>query len=449
LGRNVSVTEWIDQRKVSKFQVLVILLCALVALVEGFDLLAISFVAPEIARLWNVDVGAFGPVFAAGLVGLMVGTTVFGPIADRFGRKKVIILSTFAFGLSSLLTIFAGNLNELIIYRFITGLGIGGAMPNVIALTAEYVPKRIRTTGIAIMLIGQPIGSLLGGISAAQMISSFGWESVFVLGGIVPIILSIILIVALPESTQFLVAKGTETGKVTAILNKMDPSTKLDSNVSYYLQEEKIKGMPVKHLFGHNRTRNTILLWIVFFLNLMSMYFLQNWMPAVFNKAGFTTEKAVITSMMMQVGAIVGGLVVSRLGDKIAPRTVLAWFYLLAAISVGAIGMISNQALLMFIVFLAGASVIGSQFLLNGLAAVIYPTRVRSTGIGWALGVGRIGSILGPIAGGIILSLGWSTSGIFYVAAIPLILNIIAVSFIVSQNPKEVPIDISKDQVNV
>lgn len=426
-NKEINVSDWIDGKKLSGYQISVIVLCALVALLDGFDTAVISFVAPEIARVWNVDTTMFTPVFSMGLFGLMLGALIFGTLADRIGRKNVIIASTFIFGLFSILTVFSTGLTHLILFRVLTGLGLGGAMPNIIALTAEYSPKRLRTTMVTIMFIGVPAGSLIGGVITAGMISSLGWKSIFYLGGVLPVLLGFVLILALPESIRFNVIKGANPGKVIGVLRRIDHSEKLDENIKLVISEQKAEGFTVKHLFGENRTRNTLLLWVVFFMNLLVMYFLINWMPTVLQAAGFPIEKAIITSIMMQSGGILGGILASRIGDRGNLRKVLIGFFMLAAISVAAIGQAGNLALLMTTIFIAGFSVIGSQSVINGLAASIYPTNIRSTGVGWALGIGRIGSIIGPLAGGTILSLKWGMGGMYLIGAIPAVFAAIAV----------------------
>ena len=439
MNKAINVSDWIDGKKLSGYQVSIIALCAVVALLDGFDTIVISFVAPEIARIWNIEATSFAPVFAMGLFGLMLGALIFGPLADRIGRKNVIIASTFIFGLFSILTVLSTNLTQLMMFRVLTGLGLGGALPNIIALTAEFSPKRLRSTMVSITFIGVPAGSLISGFITARMILSFGWESIFYLGGILPILLGLILIFALPESIRFQVAKGAGSGKVIRILRRIDPSEKFDEKVKFTLLEQKVEGFTVKHLFGENRTRNTLLLWVVFFMNLLVMYFLLNWMPTVLQAAGFPIERAIIASTMMQSGGILGGILASRIGDRGNPRKILFSFYLLAAVSVAAIGLANNLALLMVIIFIAGFSVIGSQFIINGLAASIYPTSIRSTGVGWALGIGRIGSIIGPVVGGIILSLKWSKTGIYMIGAIPAVFAAIAVLLLTIHSRKEIP----------
>jgi len=435
----INVSDWIDGKNLSRYQASIIVLCALVVLMDGFDMVVITFVAPEIAKLWDVDITSFTPVFAVGLSGLMFGALIFGPLADRIGRKKVIVASAFIFGLFSILTVLSTNLTHLIMFRALTGLGLGGALPNVIALTAEYSPKRLRSTLVSIVFIGVPAGSLIGGFITAGMISSLGWKSPFYMGGILPILLGFILIFALPESIRFHVVKGANYAKAIGILRRIDPAEKLDEKVELFISEQKAEGFTVKHLFGENRTRNTLLLWVVFFMNLLVMYFLINWMPTVLAAAGFPIEKAIITSCMLQGGGIIGGILASRIGDRGNPRKILVRFYILAAVAVAAIGMASNLALLMIVIFISGFSVIGSQFIINGLAASIYPTSVRSTGVGWALGIGRIGSIIGPVVGGTILSFGWSNAGIYLIGAIPAVFAAIAALLMSIESQKEIP----------
>ena len=427
MDKVINVSEWIDGKKLGRYQVSVIVLCAFVALLDGLDMVTVSFAAPEIAKAWDVDITSFAPVFAMGLFGLMLGALIFGPLADRIGRKNVIIASTFTFGLFSILTALSTDLTQLLLFRVLTGLGLGGAMPNIIAMTAEYSPKRLRTTMVTIMFIGVPVGSLIGGIITAGMISSLGWKSIFYVGGILPVLLGFILIFALPESIRFYVVKGADSGKTIGILRRIDPVEKLDETVKLILSEQRAEGFTVKHLFGEGRARNTLLLWVVFFMNLLVMYFLINWMPSVLEAAGFPIEKAIITSCMLQGGGILGGILASRIGDRGDLRKVLFGFFLLAAVSVAAIGQANNLALLMLAIFVAGFSVIGSQSVINGLAAGIYPTNIRSTGVGWALGIGRIGSIVGPVLGGIILSLKWSSAGMYLIGAIPAVFAAIAV----------------------
>jgi AAHS family 4-hydroxybenzoate transporter-like MFS transporter len=418
--QGVNVSELIDSTKFSSFQVRIIVLCGVIAILDGFDTQAIAFVAPVIANLWGMDVSAFGPVFGAGLLGLTIGALCFGPIADRFGRKNVIIISILIFGIFSILTVNATTVGSLFLYRFLTGVGLGGAMPNIIAMTAEFSPIRIRNTMITVMFCGFPLGAVLGGLVSAKMIPVLGWESVFYLGGILPLILIPVIMKALPESIRFLVSQGKQPERIAGILNRINPTEKCTDQDSYYLPEEKLTGFSVKHLFTNGQAKATLLLWVVFFMNLLILYFLINWLPSLLQSAGFPIEKAIISIVLLNLGGVVGGILISRRLDKKDPYRILTVTFILAALFVGIIGFVGKSILLiMILVFFSGFFVVGSQFCINALAASVYPTAVRSTGVGWALGIGRIGSIVGPVIGGIILSLKWSMMAIFLASAVP------------------------------
>jgi AAHS family 4-hydroxybenzoate transporter-like MFS transporter len=424
------VSELIDHAPVGAFQRRAIALCALVAILDGFDTQSIAFVAPVIVKQWGLDLAAFGPVFGAGLLGLMFGALLFGPVADRIGRKGVIVLSTAWFGVFSVLTAMAGSPGELLALRFLTGLGLGGAMPNIIALTSEYAPARLRATLVTLMFCGFPLGAVLGGLVSAQVIAAFGWPSVFLLGGILPLLLVPVLVLALPESLRYLVAKGKEANQ-WSILARIGHGTSIVPGERLVLPERRLEGVPVKHLFLEGRLVGTALLWVVFFSNLLILYFLINWLPSVLQAAELPLEKAIIGTVVLNAGGIAGGLALGWLVDRRGPFGILLAAYCLAAIFVAAIGSVGAAVgVIMAVVFAAGFFVIGSQFCMNALAASAYPTSVRATGIGWALGIGRVGSVIGPIIGGMLLSLGWTPNALFLAAALPAGVAAIAVALL-------------------
>ncbi|MCL6594343.1 MAG: MFS transporter, partial [Alicyclobacillus sp.] len=275
-----------DTGRLRGFQYVVIVVCGLVATLDGFDLQSISFVAPVLTKLWGMKPTDLGPVFSASLAGLMMGALLAGPVADWIGRKKVVVVSVFAFGLFSILTASAHHTGELLFYRLLTGLGLGGSMPNVIALTAEYSPDRMRRTLITIMWFGVPVGVVAGGLLAAWMIPAFGWTSVFYLGGIVPLLISVIALLFMPESLRFLVNRGGDRQRIFTMVKRLDPHRDVSPDTQFDLGEQRLQGIPVKHLFGYGYAVNTVLLWVAFFMNLFINYFVTNWMPTVLQKAG-------------------------------------------------------------------------------------------------------------------------------------------------------------------
>jgi AAHS family 4-hydroxybenzoate transporter-like MFS transporter len=416
----VDVAALIDQQPVSRFQIRVIALCAGVVFMDGFDTQAIGYVAPTLSKLWNLQPGALGPVFGAGLFGLMLGALIGGPVADRIGRKRVIVLSTLAFGLCSLLTVTAESPSSLLLWRLATGFGLGGAMPNAIALTAEYSPQRSRAMLIMIMFCGFSLGSALGGVFAAHLIPTFGWTAVFWLGGILPAALSLLLVLALPESIRLLALWSTEDRPIRTILAHIAPAQSVAVGTRFVAREERLAGFTVRHLFAGGRALGTGLLWVMFFMNLLDLYFLANWLPTVISNAGIAVEIAVIITTLLQIGGVAGAVSLGWLIDRHSPFHVLAAAYLAAGLLIAAIGISgSSLALLIPAVFGAGFCIVGAQIGANALSASFYPTAIRSTGVGWALGIGRIGSIIGPVVGGVILSLRWQTMSLFLIGALP------------------------------
>jgi AAHS family 4-hydroxybenzoate transporter-like MFS transporter len=368
-------------------------------------------------------------VFGAGLLGLTVGALAFGPMADRYGRKPVIIASTLIFGVFALLTPMIHSMNALMAMRFLTGVGLGGAMPNIIALTSEYSPKAKRATLVTLMFCGFPLGAVLGGLVSAQLMSRFGWPSVFYLGGVLPLLLLPFLVTWLPESIRFLVARNDRPERPLAILRRLDPAGGYGDGMRCTLPEQSSEGSPISQLFTDGRALGTSLLWVVFFCNLLILYFLINWLPAVLQQAGLPIERAIIATVVLNAGGIVGGLTLGRLVDTRQPFGILTVAYAAAAVLVAGIGFASavSVPVLMLSIFAVGFFVIGSQYCINALAANYYPTALRSTGVGWALGIGRIGSILGPVIGGIMIGMGWANTQLFTATATPAVLAAVAV----------------------
>jgi MFS transporter, AAHS family, 4-hydroxybenzoate transporter len=418
----VDVAAFIDTQPVGAFQVKLLLMCATVLFLDGFDTTAIGYVAPALAKDLGLSRGMLGPVFSAGLFGLMIGALLFGPLADRVGRKRIIIFSTLAFGLGALATAFVRDVNTLLAIRFLTGLGLGGAMPNAIAMTSEFNPRRRRSTMVMVMFVGFSIGAALGGLLAAALIPQFGWRSVFVVGGVAPLLLAPILALKLPESVRFLALTGRANEQVAELLGFVSRKTVFDAATRFVVHEPGLAGVPVLHLFKSGRAFPTLLLWVVFFMSLLDLYLLSNWLPTVLNDLGASVSTAALVGSMLQVGGVVGTLALGSIIDRFSFRA-LALVYFIAVFAVAAIGQLGHSiAFVTVAIFAAGFCIVGGQIAANALAAGFYPTSIRATGVGWALGIGRAGSIVGPLVAGATLEmrlfgLGLGTSSIFMLAA--------------------------------
>ena len=425
MHRTIDASQLIDERPISRFQIMTIILCALVVFVEGFDAQAIAYVAPSISADWALAKGALGPVFAAGLLGIMLGSLFIAPLADRLGRRRVMLVSTALFGVLTLVTPLAENTTSLLVLRFLTGFGLGGAMPNAISLTSEYSPARHRSFLIMLMFGGFSLGSALGGFAAAYLIPHGGWESVFIAGGVMPLLLLPLLWFRLPESLRFLAGSGKQDVAATRLLRRLDPAAGADDRVT--VSEETAARGSVRELFRHGRAPITVLLWIIFFMSLLDLYLIVNWLPTTLTAAGTSMGQAAITGSIFQLGGLVGTIVIGLLSDRVGAGRILTVAYVLAALCIAAIGMTHGGSVGMLIAVAgAGFGVVGGQIGANALSATFYPTAIRSTGVGWALGIGRIGSIVGPLVGGMLLALDMSAQRLFLISVVPVLIAAIA-----------------------
>jgi AAHS family 4-hydroxybenzoate transporter-like MFS transporter len=409
VAKSVNVVEVISEAEIGRLQILVLMVCALVTVLDGFDLQAIAFAGPVIAQQWGIEATALGVIFSAAIVGMTLGALLIGMLGDRFGRKVAVALSVALFGVFTLATARAESYNELLVYRFLTGLGAGGAIPSVTTLTAEYAPARLRVRMIAVMSIGLPLGGVFGGLLAAQIIPIWGWASVFYVGGVLPLLLLPLIGKVLPESIHFLVTKGGEKANATVarILKQINPSGHYTENDRFLAPEARLRGLLVKRLFDNGLARNTLLLWLAFFINLLAIYFLMSWLPSILVNSGFLISKAINVSVLFSLGGALGALLLAQLMTLYGSRQVLTWFFSLAALLCVIVVRLAGGSplILTSIIFLSGFLTISAQIGLNATAAGVYPADIRATGVGWALGIARVGAITGPVIGGVLASL--------------------------------------------
>ena len=418
----------IDHEPFSAFQKRLVAMCFLLMTLDSVNLSTIAYAAPSIAAAWGMNTARFGPIFGASLIGTMLGALIIGPAADYLGRRRMIIGGVAIFAVFTLLTVTSHSFQALLAYRLLTGIGLGGVIPNIIAMTSEYAPAGRRAMLISVMSCGLPLGGLLIGVVAVPMIPAWGWKSVFYLGGAAPLLLVPLLLWRLPESIRFLALKKTDRPQLVGILRRIAPHLAFSENDDFVIREEHLHSMPVKNLFTHGRLRNTLLLWCAFFGNLLMLFVMNNWLPSLLQKSGIPLQGAFIATTLFFLGGTIGGVLLAWLSLRRSPQFVVGCGFLGAAVFTAALGISQGSPVkVMVAVFLSGLCVIGTQININVIAAAVYPTSVRSTGVGWALGIGRIGSILGPILGGVLLSRGGSVASLFLLTAAPGLLAATAV----------------------
>ncbi len=360
-------------------QIRVAVLCGLIQMLDGYDLSAIGLAVPSLIKAWSLPPAAFTSAFALSSVGIMVGALSSGPIADRMGRKPVLLISVALFGVFSLASAYASSLGMLAAMRFFTGIGIGGAMPTTVALTSDYTSPRWRASTVMFMFTGNTVGGFFAGQIAAQVLPHWGWQGIFLVGGIVPLVMLLVLLFALPESPQF------QNGA----------------------RPESAKENPVSGLFKDGLALSTVLLWAIFLINLLNMYLISYWLPTVLNLGGLSPADAAFATSIYAAGGMLSTLLLGPVITRFGAERTLALSLAFGALCIGLLaGAHLSHAGVLLVLFGAGGGFVGSQLGLNGFCAEVYPAATRSTGIGWALGVGRLGGIAGPIVGGALLQFG-------------------------------------------
>ena len=419
-----SVSEAIDNSKLGSFQWGIMVLCTICLIMDGFDVQAMGYVAPALIRDWQIPNSSLGPVFSAALFGVLIGSLGTSMLADRIGRRPVLIGASLYFSALTLYTAQVSTVNEMLLIRFLAGIGLGGIMPNSMALVGEYAPSRSRITAMVIVSNGFNAGAALGGFVAAWLIPAFGWRSVFLFGGMIPLVIAALMFFGLPESLQFLVIRQKSPALIAKWLKRIDPNAPVGEGVEYTAREESKKGVPAAHLFREGRASVTLLMWVMNFTNLLNLYFLSSWIPTVVRDLGFSTQTAVLAEATVQMGGTLGTFFIGTLTEKFGFVKILVPTFLMACVSISFIGYPGLAVTTLFVVvFLAGLGIMSAQSSINSLSAVFYPTDLRSTGIGFGLGIGRMGAIVGPFLGGQLMALKWTNRELFLAAAVPALIS--------------------------
>jgi len=413
----------INEGGVTRYQQRIIALCFAVVAMDGMDIALMGFIAPALKVSWGVTTQQLGAIISAALIGLALGALFAGPLADRFGRRVIIISSVFFFGLWTLATAFSHNADQMMLFRFLTGLGLGAAMPNVGTLVAEYSPERKRAFIITVVFCGFTFGAAGGGFAASWLIPHYGWHAVLILGGLLPLLIVPLLLKWLPESVRFLLSRQAPVERIRQIVEKMAPG-QVQQGSQFAMAEKAQREGAVKLVLTRPYLSGSVLLWGSYFMGLFLVYLIGSWLPSLVKDMGMTVTQAALVTAMYQAGGTVGSLFAGWMMDRFNANLALAAIYFTGAIATVAIGYApANTLILSLVAFCSGFCLNGANTGMNALSASYYPTHARATGSSWMHGVGRMGAILSAFAGAQMLAMGWHITEVFSSLAIPAVLT--------------------------
>jgi AAHS family 4-hydroxybenzoate transporter-like MFS transporter len=427
-GTPVDVAEIVGSQRFGAFHWRIIALCLSVQFLDGFDTQALAYAAPALREAWNLTPQGLGSVAGFGAFGTGIGSVLLSPLADIYGRKKIMITAVTLFGVLTLCTVFVRSVEELLILRPLTGFGLGAALPLTFVLANEFAPKRYRARMIAAMACGFAIGAASGGLLQAEMRPYFGWQGIFFIGGVIPLVLAGFLFLVLPESVRFLAARGADPERIANTLKQIDPALDFPKGTQFVLPAEPVKkGFRPVRLFTDGRAATTILLWIVYLMTLASLNTLNNLLPFALNMAGLPEAQAVRVTTLFQFGGIAGVLSLGVLADRFGYHKVLVIAFAALAVCIAATGAAGGYvAALALTVLGTGFFLVGANNTLNAFATTLYPTDFRSTGVSWASSFGRFVGGFGPIAGGVLLT-DLPLPSAFFVFAVPAVCGALSV----------------------
>ena len=437
----ISVSKVIDEAKLGNYHFQVVAFGAIMMMLDGYDLSAMGLAVPAIAEAWAIEPSSFRWALSASLMGVGVGSLLAGLCGDRWGRRAT-LTGMFGFGAMACLgTVFATNVNELVFWRFLVGIGMGGAIPNIIALVSELMPAKRRPLMIVLVYSGAAVGGGLGSLLASVIVPLYGWQSVFMVGGILPLVVALFVFKALPESPAFLIANGRRDPQASATILRLRPDFPKDQTERLSFVDSGLGLRPgVGALFGKNLGIATLLFWTLFICTQAMVFFIQSWYPTLLTRNGYDIETALQIFSLWDFGALTGGIVVAGLASHFKLEKLLSFAYLLAALCLGMLSLdIQNTTVTQILTFATGFSVVGASFCMGALAAGFYPSEIRATGVGWGLGVGRVGSISSPLIGGAVLAAGWTNSEIFTTAMLPALIasiSVFALSLLIQKRSK-------------
>jgi AAHS family 4-hydroxybenzoate transporter-like MFS transporter len=428
----VDVTQVLDGQKISGFNVGLVILAFLVMMTDGYDLGAAAFAGPSLIKEWGLKGPELGVLLSSSLGAGLFGPPLLGYLSDRFGRKRVIVCGAFAFGLFSLAAVATSSLNQLVVTRIFAGVALAGTLPIVVSLINEFAPKHARATMVVLMFTGVTFGGGLPGLIAAKFVAAHGWRILFWVGGLAPLVMAVVLFVALPESVKYLALRPARRAELVALLKRIDPALQLGPDTHFIISGEQNRPkFSIGALLEGPLKVLTPLYWVSNLVCLMVFYFINQWMPTVLSSSGVSVEQAAIATALFQFGGTLAGLLSMRFLDKVGflPVPILYACAIPIVISIGIPGL--PPVALIGLVASAGFCLLGLQFGNIATEANIYPTYIRSWGIGSNFAIARIGGALGPLLGGMAFGAHLPAQQIFAIAATPLVIGLIVALLIV------------------
>ncbi|WP_321846396.1 MFS transporter [Paraburkholderia bannensis] len=440
-ARTLDVQSFIDDRRMSWYQRTVVAVCVAVLVLDGFDSGMIAYVAPALAAELHLAAKDIGPLFASGLAGLTIGAFLCVSLADRIGRKTVLIMTVVLFGGFTLVSAAIRDFHLLVVLRFLVGLGLGGAGPTAMALIAEMCPRGRRATQLAYLGCGVPIGGIVAGAIANAVIPQAGWSTMFLIGGVLPVALLVAIVLWVPESVRFLLRRADGQQRAMRVVQRIEPS--LDTRgLTLAMHETTRQSVAALDLFRAGLAGSTLVLWLASFFSMIVVSFVTNWLPILLHAGQHSMHEISLLLSLYLFGSPCGSLVIGRLMDRYNRYLCLIGAALVGALGLIAIGNVADHILaaaivIVFVGAACGACVTGVSI----LASYLYPTSARATGIGWTVGCGRLGSVFGSMSGSFLLALGLSLPALLKVASIPCFVAFACFAGLYALNPRRTAMD--------
>ena len=428
-GDVINVEDQIDSQPFSGYQMFVVFLGGLILFIDGLDVQLVSYIGPKIRAEWGISQTLLGTVFSSMIWGLLIGFAFVAPLSIRFGNRKLVIANMVLFGLATMAASAVHDPSTLIALRVVAGIGLGGVLPAGVAMTGEFSPKRRRSTSIALIYCGYSFGTMAAGLLAGAIIEPFGWRTHMMIGGLIPIAIAAILYFALPESLEYMISRRVSQDVIAKLMRRVSPSLSITPATRFVVTDKRVDSLAFGQLFQQGRTLGTAMLWLALFMNLMVIFFVLQWLPSIFVMVGYTQAQATVAATWATSGGILAALILGPLMDWLGPYRVIMALFMIGGAFLFVTGASAHSAAYIAVAaaFVANGCVSGIQKCINALMVFFYPTSLRSTGLGWAFGVGRFGAMLGPIIAGFLFDLKWPVEQVFDVYAIPMIIGGFAV----------------------